>query len=47
MIRWGVTVALLSTVLGVAGCDAGSADDGRPLIVATTRPGSDLDALPE
>jgi zinc/manganese transport system substrate-binding protein len=32
----GVTVALLSTVLGVAGCNGEPADDGRPLIVATT-----------
>ncbi len=32
----GVTVALLATVLGVAGCSAEPANDGRPLIVATT-----------
>ncbi len=32
----GVTAALLSTVLGVAGCSGEPADDGRLLIVATT-----------
>ncbi len=32
----GVTVALLSAVLGVAGCGGEPANDGRPLIVATT-----------
>ena len=32
----GVTVALLSAVLGVVGCSGEPADDGRPLIVATT-----------
>lgn len=32
----GVTAALLSTALGVAGCSGEPADDDRPLIVATT-----------
>jgi zinc/manganese transport system substrate-binding protein len=32
----GVTVALLSTVLGFASCGGRPVDDGRPLIIATT-----------
>jgi len=34
--RSGVAVALLSAVLGATGCGDGPANDGRPLIVATT-----------
>jgi zinc/manganese transport system substrate-binding protein len=35
-ITWGVTMALLASVLGVAGCSGGPTTDGRPLVVATT-----------